>query len=59
MTGPGTLWDESLEEQFTQVRGTGFFSFAAVRYFYIMEQCLLFLISSFCDTCNFILLADS
>ena len=27
MTGPGTPWDESLEEQFTQVRGTGFFFF--------------------------------
>lgn len=27
MTGPGTHWAESLEEQFTQVRETGFFCF--------------------------------
>lgn len=60
MTGPGTPWDESLEEQFTQVRGTGFFFFlTAVTYLYNMEQCVLFLISLFCDTCNFILITDS
>lgn len=39
MTGPGTLWAESLEEQFTQVMERGFFFFKTeIRYLYIMEQ---------------------
>lgn len=59
MTGPGTHWAESLVERFTQVSETGFFLKNRNKYLYIMEPFILFLISLFCNICNFILIADS
>lgn len=59
MTGHGTHWAESLVERFTQVSERGFFLKNRNKYLYIMEQFILFLISLFYDTCNFILIADS
>jgi hypothetical protein len=43
MTGLGTLWAESLEEQFTQVRGTGFVVFVRMVWcLYAVKQLFLF-----------------
>lgn len=57
MTGPGTPWVESLEEQFIQVRGTEFVVCKDSVVFICCETAL-FLWASFQNTCNFILFID-
>lgn len=57
MTGPGTPWVESLEEQFIQVRGTEFVVCKNSVVFICCET-TLFLWASFQNTCNFILFID-
>lgn len=58
MTGPGTPWVESLEEQFIQVRGTEFVV-CKDSVVFICCKTALFLQASFQNTCNFILIIDS